>query len=190
VPGFDQGADFRIQVQEEAPAKPADPKLAAFLDAVRSTDTEAVEKLIASDPQILKGKDRTGSTALHHAAGFGSYAMVKLLLDKGADPNAANRRKSTPLFWAISDESKVRLLIDRGANIDARLAEGRTLVYQAASLGYGMPLLRLLLEKDAKPGRIGCVSRCIAPDRVSGFRLSLGAGALSRPSARFQDRDV
>ena len=107
---IDQGAEFRIQVQEEAPAKPADPKLAAFLDAVRSTDTEAAEKLIASDPQILKGKDRTGSTPLHHAAGFGSYAMVKLLLDKGADPNAANRRKSTPLFWAISDQSKVRLL--------------------------------------------------------------------------------
>jgi len=43
---IDQGADFRIQVQEEAPAKPVDPKLAALITAVRSGDTQAVRKLI------------------------------------------------------------------------------------------------------------------------------------------------
>src|SRR5215213_2925069 len=33
---IDQGADFRIQVQEEAAPKPIDPKLAALVTAVRS----------------------------------------------------------------------------------------------------------------------------------------------------------
>ena len=76
---------------------------------------------------------------------------MKLLLDKGADPNATNRRKSTPLFWAIHDEAKVRLLLDSGADANVRNADGRTLVYQAASMGNGLPILRLLLEKGAEP---------------------------------------
>ena len=148
---IDQGADFRISVQEEAPPKPVDPRVTAIISAVRSGDVKAVEKLIAANPEIVKAKDRAGSTPLHHAAGFSTVAMMKLLLDKGADPNAANRRKSTPLFWGIYDEAKVRLLLERGADINAQLIEGRSLVYQAASLGNRMPVLRLLLEKGASP---------------------------------------
>ena len=37
---IDQGADFRIEVQDEAPAKPVDPKVAAIISAVRSDDTQ------------------------------------------------------------------------------------------------------------------------------------------------------
>src|SRR5437667_9878279 len=98
---IDQGADFRIEVQEERASRPVDPKVAAFISAVRSDDTRVVEKLIASDPELVRAQDRGGSTPLHHAAGFGALATIKLLLDKGADVNAANRHKSTPLFWAI-----------------------------------------------------------------------------------------
>src|SRR5206468_7805049 len=59
--------------------------------------------------------------------------------------------KSTPLFWALHDEAKVRLLLDRGANINAKTADGRTLVLQTALMGNSMPVLRLLLEKGARP---------------------------------------
>jgi len=45
---IDRGADFRIQVQDDAPAKPVDPKLAALITAARSGDTKAVGKLIAA----------------------------------------------------------------------------------------------------------------------------------------------
>ena len=135
---IDQGAEFRIEVQEEAPAKPVDPKLPVH-PAVRSDDTRAVEKLIAADPELVKARDRAGSTPLHHAAGFGTIATIKLLLEKGADVNAANQRKSTPLFWAIHDEAKVRLLLDRGADINAKTIDGRTLVYLAASMGNSLP---------------------------------------------------
>src|SRR5690348_17350318 len=39
---IDQGADFRIEVQEEAAPPPVDPKLGALISAVRSGDTKAV----------------------------------------------------------------------------------------------------------------------------------------------------
>ena len=98
----------------------------------------------------MKAKDQTGATPLHHATGFGTLATVKLMLDNGAEVNATNRRGSTPIFWGIHDEAKVRLLLERGADIHAKLNDGRMLVYQAASLGNGLPILRLLLEKGAK----------------------------------------
>src|SRR6266436_3039714 len=47
---IDQGADFRIDVKEEAPPKPVDPKVTTIISAVRSGDTRAVEKLVKSDP--------------------------------------------------------------------------------------------------------------------------------------------
>jgi ankyrin repeat protein len=145
---IDQGAEFRIEVGEEV-AKPVDPKVAALISAVRSGDTHQVEKLLAANAELVNARDAKGSTPLHHAAGFGTVAMMELLLNKGADVNAANKRKSTPLFWAISDEAKVRMLLARGADINARAIDGRSLVYQAASLGSGLPVLRLLLDKGA-----------------------------------------
>jgi len=48
-----------------------------------------------------------------------------------------HRRGSTPLHWAIHDEAKVRLLLSHGASVNARQVEGRTPLYQAASLGNG-----------------------------------------------------
>jgi ankyrin repeat protein len=179
---IDQGADFRIQVREEAAAKPVEPRLTAFISSARSTDTKAVEGLIASDPEIVNARDRAGSTPLHHAAGFGSYEVVELLRQKGADPNAANRRKSTPLFWAIHDERKLRLLIQHGAKVNAKLVDGRTLAYQAASLGNGIPVLRLLLARGANPDEkttTGMTPRMAAAGHanVEAMRLFIAKGA-------------
>jgi len=148
---IDQGADFRIQVQDDAPAKHVDPKFAALITAVRSGDTKAVGRLIGASPGLVNAHDFAGTVALQHAAGFGNLATMKLLLKAGADANAGNKRKSTPLFWSLHDEAKVRLLLDHGANINARTIDGRTLVYQAASMANAVPVLRLLLDKGADP---------------------------------------
>ncbi|MBI2686199.1 MAG: ankyrin repeat domain-containing protein [Acidobacteria bacterium] len=146
---IDQGVDFRIEIHEDPPAKPIDPKLAALITAIRSSDNAAVEKLAA--PSLVNAADAGGSTPLHHAAAFGTMETMKLLLAKGAAVNAKNRRASTPLHWAIRDEAKVRLLLDAGADKDARQADGRSIVYQAASAGNANNMLRLLLDKGADP---------------------------------------
>ena len=97
---------------------PVDPKVAAVIAAVRSRDRATLETLIAADPALVTSKDAAGSTPLHHAAGFGALDSLAFLVDKGADVNAKNRRGSTPLFWALHDEAKVRLLISRGAAVN------------------------------------------------------------------------
>jgi ankyrin repeat protein len=148
---IDQGADYRIQVQDEPAPKPLDPRLASLISAVRSRNAKAAMQIVAGSPELVKAADGAGSTALHHAAGFGDVATMKMLIERGADTNAANRRKSTPLFWALHDEAKVRLLLEHGANVNAKTVDGRTPVFQAATMANAAGVLRILLDKGGDP---------------------------------------
>ncbi|MCU1327692.1 MAG: Planctomycete cytochrome [Bryobacterales bacterium] len=148
---IDQGADYRMEIKPEAPVKPVDPKLLSLISTMRTGSLADVEKAVAADKSLLRAQDAGGSTVLHHAAGFGSVAALKLLIAKGADVNAKNRRGSTPLHWAVREEAKVRVLLEKGAAVDARQADGRTPLYLAATMGNGNTVLRLLLEKGADP---------------------------------------
>ena len=148
---IDQGAEFRTDIVAEAPRKPVDPKITSLIAAVRAGNRPEIERQIAASPESVKGKDAGGSTALHHAAGYGPVANVELLIKKAADVNAKNRRGSTPLHWAIHDETKVRLLLSKGAEVNAKQAQGRTPLFLAAMLGDGIPTMRLLLARGADP---------------------------------------
>jgi ankyrin repeat protein len=146
---IDQGAEFRTDIVAEAPRLPVAPRVTALIASVRAGNRSEIEQQIAASPQVVKGKDAGGSTALHHAAGYGPLANLQLLINKGADVNAKNRRGSTPLHWAIHDEAKVRLLLSKGANVNAKQVQGRTPLYLAAMLGDSVPTLRLLLARGA-----------------------------------------
>ena len=106
---------------------------------------------------------------------------MKLLLEHGADVNAANKRKSTPLFWALHDESKVRVLLDHGASVNAKTIDGRTPVYQAASMANAVPVLRLLLDKgaDANAKTLTGMTPLMAASRtnIEAARLLIGRKA-------------
>src|SRR5277367_451911 len=43
---IDQGADYRMEIQEEAPPKPINPEVAALISAVRTGAASDVEKLL------------------------------------------------------------------------------------------------------------------------------------------------
>jgi ankyrin repeat protein len=148
---IDQGAEFRTDIITEAPRKPVDPKVTALIAAVRTGNRREIERQIAASPEAVQGKDDGDSTPLHHAAGYGPLANVELLIDKGADVNAKNRRASTPLHWAIHDEAKVRLLLSKGANVNSKQVQGRTPLFLAAMLGDSVPTIRLLLGSGADP---------------------------------------
>jgi ankyrin repeat protein len=147
---IDQGADFRTTIVEAAP-QPTDPKTTARVAAVRTQPAGVVAKLVVTDGEAVKMRDAAGSTLLHHSAGFGTIETMTLLIDAGADVNAANRRRSMPLHWALHDEAKVRLLLSRGATVNARQAEGRTPLYIAASMGHAGSLVGVLLDSGADP---------------------------------------
>lgn len=148
---IDQGAEFGKVVDVERKPKPADPAMTKLIDAIRAQDAKAVREQIAAKPNLTKDGDPSGSTALHYAAGFGAVEIMKGLLAAGAPVDAKNRLKSTPLHWAVHDPAKVRLLLDGGADVNAKGVDGRAALYFAATLRTGNSVLELLLSRGADP---------------------------------------
>ncbi len=180
---IDQGAEFAdVEMKVDEEQKPVDPKLKALISAVRAQNQRAAQQLLRLNPELVNAQDGGGSTLLHHAAGFGTVATLKLLLDKGAGVNAANRMGSTPLHWAAADEEKTRFLLEHGAAIDSQLHDGRTPLYLAASERDGLAVLRTLLKKGANPnlatltGRVPLMAAAGGGD-VEAIRLLLDKGA-------------
>ena len=120
-----------------------------LFQAIRRSDTSTVQRLLKQG--IKAGtRDADGTPALTAATLFADAACVKLLLDRGADPNATTSTGATALMWAVPNVEKVRLLIARGADVNARSTNlGRTPLLIAASYPSSVEVLRLLLAKGA-----------------------------------------
>jgi|SRR5579871_615338 len=77
--------------------------------------------------------------------------LVKVLLDKGANPNAVGTMtKHTPLLFAAASgfDTCVRLLLQHGANVNQQDAEGESPLL-AAALSNHPATLHLLLDQGA-----------------------------------------
>src|SRR4051794_22716854 len=65
-------------------------------------------------------RDAAGNTVLMQACIYGDLSCAQFLIGKGADVNASNAAGATALMRAAYEFEKVRLLVDRGANINVR----------------------------------------------------------------------
>jgi ankyrin repeat protein len=105
-----------------------------FLRASQSGDTALMKLLLerGANPKIATDY---GDTALSAASGIGwvegvtyewskeeNYQAIKMLLDLGLDPNAANNDGRTPLMGAAlkGRNDVIQLLVDRGAKLETR----------------------------------------------------------------------
>ncbi|XP_061128470.1 ankyrin repeat and SOCS box protein 14-like [Syngnathus typhle] len=92
-----------------------------------------------------------GRTALHEAAFLGLENFVCLLLESGANPNACDIRKKTPLALAAQNGhlNVMEHLLQKGANVECQSESGSILFDAAAS---GNPdVISLLLDHGADP---------------------------------------
>src|SRR6266699_4855953 len=99
----------------------------------------------AADPNT---RDDIGATVLMHAAAFSSTDAVRVLLNGGADINAASNGGATALMWATGNAATVRLLLDRGAAVNAVTRDGISALVTAARRG-NVEVMRLLLAGGA-----------------------------------------
>jgi ankyrin repeat protein len=74
--------------------------------------------------------------------------MVKLLLDRGASPDARDSEGATPLF-ETSDTAIAKLLIARGAEVSTRDSDGIQPIHRAATRS--LELVQLLVRHGADP---------------------------------------
>ena len=128
-----------------AQTPPTDP----LFQAIQNADPGAVKLLLdrGSNPNV---RDRDDTPALMAATLYAGSDTVKLLLDRGADPNVPNAAGATALMWAIPDFAKAKVLVEHGADVNARSSNfGRTPLLVAASYPGTVEILKLLLGKGA-----------------------------------------
>jgi ankyrin repeat protein len=156
--------------------------LTPLVFAARQGDLQSSQILLAAHADINQSSTG-GWTPLLTATKNGYYKLGKYLLDHGADPNIANAGGWTPLYAAtdnrnvdggdyptrkpdMDDLAYIKLLIGRGANVNAKAAssrerrtvftgqwwsdDGATPFVRAAYSG-DLELMRLLLEHGADP---------------------------------------
>ena len=138
---LNKGADANGRVRENTLSRTIftmqwffEPGATAFVRASQSSDTALMKVLLAhgADPKIPTD---FGDTALTVAGGIGwvegvtyerstkeNLEAVRMLLDLGLDPNAANKDGRTPLMGAAHKgrNEVIQLLLDRGAKLETR----------------------------------------------------------------------
>jgi len=124
---IDQGADWPDALSGDGNGGTTDPAIASVRDALRTGDRPAFQRILRDRPESINGTGPGGWSPLMYAALYGDADTVRLLLDKGALPNARNHQGGTALMYAVEDEGKTRLLLEHGADPNLRSGEGRTL---------------------------------------------------------------
>ncbi|KAJ5183363.1 ankyrin [Penicillium capsulatum] len=109
-------------------------------DAAKHGDRELVQMLLDYGADIaMAEKSPTGVTPLHVATHreTESHELLSLLLDHGANVNALDNSRETPLHWAASQPfpSHLHVLLERGANIEPRNTLGDTPLHCTAMAG-------------------------------------------------------
>jgi FOG: Ankyrin repeat len=100
---------------------------------------------------VLKEADPAGIEPWAETLLFGSAAEVKKLLDGGFNPNSATKNGGvTALMLAAPDVEKMKLLIARGANADARAKDRYSALLVAAQYPGSSAAMNLLLDHGAK----------------------------------------
>lgn len=149
-----------------------------------TSERRTLVSFLLSNGADVNAKDNLGFTALHFAANFdpdwkdkeirgifewkkipktknpNAEAMIRLLIDKGADVNAQDNDGSTPLHAAVRSRSLVltKLLLDHGADINIREDKARhrdddnrtgSTPLHCAVYEYSSGLVKLLLKRGA-----------------------------------------
>jgi ankyrin repeat protein len=111
----------------------------------------ALEPGIRVAPPALPETEPAGVEPWVEPMLFGSVADVRRLLDGGLSPNASTKSGgTTALMMAAPDVEKMRLLIDRGADVNARARTRFSALMVAAQYQEGDAAINLLLDRGAE----------------------------------------
>ena len=117
--------------------------------AIRANDMSSLRQLTSRGAANVK--DKLSMSALHYAALYGSPEAVRILLEAGADPDAKNAGGATPLIFGAYNLEKTKLLVAKGADVNAATDLGTRPLWVAASTHDNAGTVRHLIEHGADP---------------------------------------
>lgn len=124
-----------------------------FPEACAVGDTDLVQRMLARDPSLLQSRSPDGFPSLGLAIFFRHSELARYLIAQGADVNAAaqNAQRVAPVHAAaaVQDHEILRMLLERGADANARQQSNFTPMHTAASRG-DIEMAKLLLRFGAR----------------------------------------
>jgi uncharacterized protein len=127
-----------------------------FLKAVRDRKGDEAEKFLAEPGSvIINTRDgSTGQTALHIVIDRRDSTWLGYLLQKGANPNLADKQGTTPLMLAtqLNFIDGIDWLVRKKAQVDQTNRAGETALILAVQLRNG-EAVRALLKAGANPDK-------------------------------------
>ena len=124
----------------------------SFAEACAIGDEARALALLDGDPSLLDRRSDDGFPPLGLAIFFRHPALARTLIERGADVRAAadNAQRVAPVHAAASvgDVETMRLLLDRGADPNARQQQGFTPLHGAAGNG-DVEMAKLLVSRGA-----------------------------------------
>lgn len=113
---------------------------------------ERVSELAGQQPDLIKSFSQDGWTPLHLACFFNQPAIAESLILRGADVQARSRNsmQNAPLHAAAAGRSResVRILLEHGADVNAKQEAGWTALHAASQNG-DVEMVRLLIAGGA-----------------------------------------
>lgn len=127
-----------------------------FLKAVEGKDINKADELLGKPGStLINSRDlTTGRTGLHIAADRRDVVWLVYLLNRGANPNIADRRGVTPLMRASQTGffEGLQHLVSAGARVDIANSTGETPLILAVHRR-DTAMMRVLLKAGADPDR-------------------------------------
>ena len=126
-------------------------------------------------------KSSNGETAMHMAALHADPETARLLIEKGAPVDTANRDGESPAYWAALSGSiaVLKALVEKGASLSRTDLKGNTLLHAAADDGHEEVIAFLLEKKLNRLARNKAGLRPVDLAKMRGQEASVKL--LSRP---------
>lgn len=173
---IDEGAHWPAELANEANLAPPDPDATKLIDTIRRGDAAVALQQIEASPAVLGKTGPGGSTPLMEASLAGDASLVAAMLKRGADPNGRNHARATALMWSLDRVEIARMLLDAGADPNAASDFGRTPLAIAAGQNQSQEMIKLLLERGAKPVPAALITAAFRGN-AEAVRLMLSKGA-------------